>query len=246
MRIALMADIHANREAFEACLVHARRHGAERYVFLGDHVGYNADPAWTLATIMDLVGKGAMALHGNHDRAIAEPSERMNADAVAAIAWTRGQLGDGARRFLEDLPMQIEDEDRLYVHAEVPVGTRWRYVLGAGDAERCLKATTAKYAFCGHVHLPALYGVAPLGRTATFRPMDGVAVGLTARRRWFAVLGSVGQPRDGNPAAAYSMLDTARRELTCHRVPYDIAATADKIRRAGLPEALARRLAQGR
>lgn len=246
MRIALMADIHANREAFQACLAHAGRHGAKRHVFLGDHVGYNADPAWTVATIMDLVSRGAVALRGNHDRAIAEPSERMNRDAAVAIAWTRGQLGDAACRFLEDLPLQIEDEDRLYVHAEVPAGLRWGYVLGATDAERCLKATTAKYAFCGHVHLPALYGVAPLGRTATFRPMDGVAVELTARRRWFAVLGSVGQPRDGNPAAAYSMLDTERRELTCHRVPYDIDATANKIRRAGLPESLARRLAQGR
>lgn len=86
MRIALMADIHANREAFQACLTHAGRHGAERHVFLGDHVGYNADPAWTLATIMDLVGKGAVALQGNHDRAIAEPSERMNPDATVAIA----------------------------------------------------------------------------------------------------------------------------------------------------------------
>ncbi len=86
MRIALMADIHANREAFEACLSHARRRGDERHVFLGDHIGYNADPAWTLATIMDLVGKGAMALRGNHDRGIAEPSERMNPDAAVAIA----------------------------------------------------------------------------------------------------------------------------------------------------------------
>ena len=245
MRIALMADIHANREAFTACLAHARQQGADRHVFLGDLVGYNADPAWTVATVMDLVAKGAVALRGNHDRAVAEPSERMTPDATAAIAWTRGQLGDSARRFLEDLPLQIEDEDRLYVHAEVPAGLRWRYVLDADDAERCLKATSAKYAFCGHVHLPALYGVAPLGRTARFKPVDGVAVELTARRRWFAVLGSVGQPRDGNPAAAYSMFDTRRRALTCHRVPYDIESTADKIRRAGLPEALAQRLARG-
>lgn len=245
MRIALMADIHANREAFTACLAHARQQGADRHVFLGDLVGYNADPAWTVATVMDLVAKGAVALRGNHDRAVAEPSERMTPDATAAIAWTRGQLGDSARRFLEELPLQIEDEDRLYVHAEVPAGLRWRYVLDADDAERCLKATSAKYAFCGHVHLPALYGVAPLGRTARFKPVDGVAVELTARRRWFAVLGSVGQPRDGNPAAAYALYDTRTASLTTQRVPYDITAAAEKIRAAGLPTLLADRLFRG-
>ena len=116
--LAVFADIHANRQAFSACLDYARAHGAQRFVCLGDFVGYGADPEWTLETVMDLVNGGAVAVRGNHDNAVSSPSETMNAEAQAAIEWTRGRLNAAQRRFLAELPMTLQEDDRLYVHSE--------------------------------------------------------------------------------------------------------------------------------
>ena len=100
MLIAIFADIHANRQAFSACLAQARDHGAERIVLLGDYVGYGADPDWTVTTVMDLVDKGAVAVLGNHDSAIGNPREQLNVEAKMVIEWTRGELGRSQRQFL--------------------------------------------------------------------------------------------------------------------------------------------------
>jgi predicted phosphodiesterase len=115
--LAFFADIHANRQAFSACLDFARAHGAERFICLGDYVGYGADPEWTVETVMDLVENGALAVRGNHDTAIGVASETMNAAAQAAIEWTRGRLGAAQRRFLAELPLMQQEDDRLYVHS---------------------------------------------------------------------------------------------------------------------------------
>jgi diadenosine tetraphosphatase ApaH/serine/threonine PP2A family protein phosphatase len=249
MLIALMADLHANREAFAACLDHAEREGTERLVFLGDVVGYGADPEWVTETVMGLVSRrGAVALLGNHDEAAARPgrSGGMNAAAEAAAAWTRGRLSSEAAGFLASLPLEVWEEDRLYVHADASDPGRWRYVFEAEDARRSLEATDAQATFCGHTHVPRLFGITAAAKLASFTPVPGVPVPLLRPRQWLAVLGAVGQPRDGDPAACYGMLDTARGELTWVRVPYDVAAAAGKIRAAGLPESLALRLHRGR
>ena len=245
MRIALMADIHANREAFEACLAHADAREIDRLVLLGDYVGYGADPVWVVDRVMALVADGATAILGNHDHAVADDRENMNPNATLAMAWTRGQLGPAARSFLATLPTSVEDEDRLYVHADGQPPKRWLYVTDADDAARCLGANHAPVTFCGHVHVPAIFGVTATGKITNFRPVAGIPVPLLRQRRWLGVLGSVGQPRDGIAAASYAILDTQRAEITYHRVPYDIAGAAAKIRDAGLPEALAARLASG-
>ena len=248
MLIALMADLHANREAFMACLDHAEWEGAERLVFLGDVVGYGADPEWVTETVMGLVAnRGAVALMGNHDEAaVGRGRGGMNAAAEAAVAWTRSRLSAEAAGFLASLPLETWDEDRLYVHADASDPGRWRYVLEAEDARRSLEATEAQATFCGHTHVPRLFGITAADKLTSFRPVAGVSVPLLRPRQWLAVLGAVGQPRDGNPAACYGMLDTARSELTWVRVLYDVAAAAEKIRAAGLPEALALRLYGGR
>ena len=132
MLLAIFADIHANRQAFSACLDFARAHGAQRFICLGDYVGYGADPEWTVETVMGLVNGGAMAVRGNHDNAISTPSETMNAEAQAAIEWTRGRLSAAQRRFLAELPMTLQEDDRLYVHSEASNPPRWRYVQGTG------------------------------------------------------------------------------------------------------------------
>jgi diadenosine tetraphosphatase ApaH/serine/threonine PP2A family protein phosphatase len=245
MRIALFADIHGNRHAFAACLERARELGAERIVLLGDYVGYGADPVWVLSAVMELVARGALAVRGNHDSAVANRRESMNDAAQIAIEWTRGELGPAELRFLQELPFTHEEDDRLYVHAEASRPEAWRYVLDESDAALSLGATAATITLCGHVHQPMLYRLTPAGQLASFLPQTGRAIPLQPDRRWLAVLGSVGQPRDGNPAASFAIFDTDRRELTYWRADYDVEAAADAIRSKGLPSWLADRLLIG-
>ena len=245
MRLAIFADIHANRQAFAACLDFARAHGAQRIVCLGDYVGYGADPEWTVETVMNLVENGALAVRGNHDSAIGTPSETMNAEAQAAIEWTRGRLSATQRRFLAELPLTLQDEDRFYVHSEASSPAKWRYVQSIADAGRSLLATEAHVTFCGHIHRPALYSISVTGKMTRFVPTSGITMQLLQGRRWLSVLGSVGQPRDGDPAASFAMFDTSSREITYCRVPYDVEAAAKRIRENGLPHWLADRLAVG-
>jgi diadenosine tetraphosphatase ApaH/serine/threonine PP2A family protein phosphatase len=244
--LAIFADIHANRQALTACLEAARARGAERVILLGDYVGYGADPEWTVETIMRLVADGALAVRGNHDHAIGIPSESMNAEAQAAIEWTRGRLSPSERRFLAELPLTREEDDRLYVHSEASQPQRWRYVRSTAEAGLSLMATRAHVTFCGHIHQPALYSMSVTGKMTNFIPTSGFAVPLESGRRWLAVLGSVGQPRDGDPAAAFGMLDTGAYEITYCRVPYDVEAAAQRIYDNGLPSWLADRLFIGR
>ena len=246
MLLAVFADIHANRQAFSACLDFARAHGAQRFICLGDYVGYGADPEWTVETVMGLVNDGAMAVRGNHDNAISTPSETMNAEAQAAIEWTRGRLNAAQRRFLAELPMTLQEDDRLYVHSEASNPADGAMSQSTADAARSIAATDADVTFCGHIHLPSLYSMSATAKMTSFVPTSGVPVQLLGGRRWLAVLGSVGQPRDRNPAASFAMLDTETREITYCRVPYDVEAAAQRIRDNGLPLWLADRLMVGR
>jgi len=244
--LALFADIHANRQAFAACLEAARNRGAERLVLLGDFVGYGGDPEWVVDTVMGLVEASAIAIRGNHDQAIGTPSETMNAVAQTAIEWTRGRLNAGQRRFLAELPLSVEDEDRLYVHSEASNPQRWRYVQSTLDAARSMMLTPAQITFCGHIHQPALYSLSASARMTALVPTAGIPVQLLNDRQWLAVAGSVGQPRDHNPAACFLTFDTQSREVTYLRVAYDVEAAATRIRGNGLPGFLADRLSQGR
>ena len=246
MLIAILTDIHGNREALEACLARLAPRNVGRYVFLGDLVGYGADPGFVVDTVKDFVARGAIALIGNHDSAAIGNPERMNDDAMAAIEWTRRQLGPEQREFLENLPLTAEDGDRLYVHASAAEPARWAYVIDERSAAHSLMATDAAVTFCGHVHVPALYHISATGKIAHFDPAADIALPLTQQRRWLAVIGAVGQPRDRNPAACYALYDDVTRELTYVRAPYDVETAARKINAAGLPLFLSARLAWGR
>jgi diadenosine tetraphosphatase ApaH/serine/threonine PP2A family protein phosphatase len=245
MRIALMTDIHGNREALAACFEHSEQNNIDRYVFLGDFVGYGADPGWVIDTVTTLVGRGAMAILGNHDAAVLTNSAGMSEVAAQAIAWTRRQLDDRQRNFIAGLPLLVEEKDRLYVHGSADEPDQWNYVIEIDDAARSLIATQAHATFCGHTHVPALFHMSPTGKFASFEPVEDVEIPLTAQRRWLAVIGSVGQPRDHNPAACYAVLDDERSALTYVRVPYDVESAARKIMQAGLPAMLAARLFEG-
>jgi len=245
MLIALFADIHGNREALIACLADAERAGAERYVFLGDLVGYGADPVWVVDRVADMVEAGAVAVLGNHDAAALSPRESMNAVAAAAIAWTRTRLNAAQRAFLAQLRLTVDDGDRLYVHASASAPDTWIYVMSAREAFQSFRATPHRLTFCGHTHFPALFNESVRTLPQHHVPVDGSPIPLLGQRRWLAVLGAVGQPRDKNPAACYGLFDAESSRLTYLRVPYDVELAARKIRKAGLPEFLAARLTMG-
>lgn len=245
MRIALFADIHANREAFAACLDDAELAGVDAFVFLGDLVGYGPDPVWVVERVAALVDDGALAVAGNHDVAAVETSAGLSAVARAAIDWTREQLSPTHRRFLKSLPLDFNADDRLYVHASACVPQDWMYVLGEREAFQCFRATAQRLIFCGHTHIPAVFNETPASLPQMHVPAAGRPMPLLAQRRWLVVLGAVGQPRDHNPAACYGILDTATNRLSFMRVPYDVDVTARKVMAAGLPHALAHRLVTG-
>jgi diadenosine tetraphosphatase ApaH/serine/threonine PP2A family protein phosphatase len=246
VKLALVTDLHANREAVETVLAHAAAQGAERYAFLGDFVGYGADPGWVVDTVREFVAAGAVAVMGNHDSAVVRgPTPTMTAPARKVVGWTREQLDESQLAFLGKLPMAVTDGDRLYVHANAFAPSEWVYVTGRIEAIRSLHATDCRFTFCGHVHEPHLYHLTSTGKAGDFVPVAGAEIALSPLRQWLVIPGSAGQPRDGNPAACYAMFETDAALLTFHRVPYDHETAGAKIRAAGLPQSLAERLADG-
>ena len=246
MRLALLADVHSNLEALQACLEHARVAGADRYAFLGDLVGYNADPVAVIDLVRSHADAGAVVVMGNHDAAVVdEPSEFMGVGVAEAIRWTRRQLDEDRLAFLAHLPLTARDGDCFFVHASADAPERWTYIHDGWRAAFSMEAAQATYVFCGHVHEPMLYFVGADQRPQPFQPVPGVPIPVAGHRHWLTIVGSCGQPRDGNPAACYAMLDTGQPSLTYWRVPYDAETAAYKVRAAGLPGEFARRLERG-
>ena len=245
MLTALISDIHGNREALTATLRHIREAGADGIVVLGDIVGYGADPVFCLDAVRELAAAGAPVLKGNHDEAAAGGDNDMNGLAQEAIVWTRAQLDAEAKAWLAGLPLSHEEPGRLFVHANGWSPAGWGYVRDAQEAERSMRRTAQRLTFCGHTHRPALFHMSARRPASLFVPVPHVAIPLVETRQWLAVVPAVGQPRDGNPAAGYALFDEARSELTYVRVPYDCERAAQRIRAAGLPDALAARLLKG-
>lgn len=245
MILALLSDLHANLDAVRACLAHAQDRRAERFAFLGDLVGYGPEPGAVVDLVAEYAGRGAVVLQGNHDAAIEGGGRGLNDVAYEAVEWTRGALSQTQREFLARLPLIVKNNDLCFVHSSADRPERWIYVQTNGAARESIEAAGTTYTFAGHVHEQVLYFHTPTGKTAPFRPTSGSAVPVPSHRRWHAIVGSVGQPRDGNPAAAYALFDSVKEEMTFFRVPYDHLRTAAKIRAAGLPEALALRIERG-
>jgi len=250
MRLALLSDIHANVQALDACLAHAQAQGADQLAFLGDLVGYGGDPRAVMRRIMDLASKGALVLKGNHDQMAVQPRSEQKTMGDSTAQWTHDQLDDEQLAFLDGLPLTLQRERMLLVHATADDPAAWRYVYDTPMAELSLKAASAfegvRYVIGGHVHRQSLYYRGADGQLMAFAPTSGVAVPVSPHRHWLATIGSVGQPRDGSTRAMYALLDTGRAQLTFHRVEYDHQAAAAAIRRAGLPEFFADRLELGR
>ncbi len=246
MRIAVLADIHANREALDAVREAVAAEAPDEIVIAGDIVGYGPDPAYAVEIAADYAARGAHVVLGNHDQAAIEERSGMTANARDAIRWTRDQLSAEHRSFLAGLPMTVAAEDRLYVHASADEPDHWHYVLDAQAAAPSFDASAAWLIVCGHTHIPAIFYARAGHPPVAFRPLDNQPAPLMATRRHLVVAGSVGQPRDGNPASCFALIDLGQRSVTMRRVPYDVETTARKVLSAGLPPQLATRLASGR
>ncbi|HET7525420.1 MAG TPA: metallophosphoesterase family protein [Burkholderiaceae bacterium] len=246
MKTALITDLHANREAVEAVVTHARNQGVQQWAFLGDFVGYGADPAWVIDLVREHATQGAVVIQGNHDLAtVLGANPMMRIEARTVIDWTRAQLDETQLEFLRMLPLSQRRDGCLFVHANAYAPDQWEYLLNANMALRSMLATECRYTFCGHLHEQRLFHAGDTGRAGEYVPRPGAPIMLRDDRRWLVIPGSTGQPRDGNPAAAYAVFDHAETSITYHRVPYDHALAADKIRGAGLPLRLAARLQTG-
>ena len=250
MKLALLSDIHANLQALEACLAHAQGQGAQQVALLGDFVGYGADPAAVMQRVMALAAQGALVIRGNHDDMALQPPVEIKTIGDSTAQWTHEQLTVEQKDFLAALPLTLRQDAVLLVHASAEAPERWRYVYDSRAAAMSLDAVRdtpeVRHVFGGHVHMQTLYYQGSAGSLMKFEPTAGVAVPVPRHRHWLATVGSVGQPRDGNPRAMYALFDSERAQLTFHRVDYDHHAAAAAIRRAGLPEYFASRLEQGR
>jgi len=254
MRLAILSDIHANLPALEAVLADVERAGVNERWCLGDIVGYGAQPDECAALVAD---RCALCLVGNHDLAVLGELDisSFSPAAAAAVRWTQGIAKDSTLDFLRGLEPANENHDVALYHAS-PRDPVWEYVLWPDQAAECIAVQGARISFIGHSHV-ALFFVMGGDR----RPSRGTSIEVedTARGAqagagtrldlsdgsWLINPGSVGQPRDGDPRAAWLELDTDPWEATYHRVDYEIDRAAAAIDQTDLPEHLARRLYVG-
>jgi diadenosine tetraphosphatase ApaH/serine/threonine PP2A family protein phosphatase len=169
----------------------------------------------------------------------------MKDSAQDAIDWTLGVLSESGKAFLAALPLCVREGDICLVHASAADPGKWEYVEDKSAAHRSIGAAGAAYTFSGHLHEQVLYSLSGVGKIIDFRPLPGSPVPVASHRSWLALVGAVGQQRDGNPAASYALFDRGHQAITFFRVPYDTEAAARKVRAAGLPESLAVQVEQG-
>jgi diadenosine tetraphosphatase ApaH/serine/threonine PP2A family protein phosphatase len=247
LRAAVLSDIHSNRQALEAVLAAVDEAGVEEIWCLGDMVGYGADPNACTAIVRERCGT---VLVGNHDLALlgALDISTFSEAAAAAVEWTRGEASEETLDFLASLAPTASHGGVGLAHAS-PRDPVWEYVLSTDQAEAGLDAQEERVGLIGHSHIALFFVRADnggrSGSTQGAQATDGAEIEV-AKGEWLLNPGSVGQPRDGDPRAAWLELDTEQWLARYHRVPYDIEAAASAIRAAGLPDVLAERLELGR
>jgi diadenosine tetraphosphatase ApaH/serine/threonine PP2A family protein phosphatase len=245
LRAAVITDIHSNLPALEALLGEIGKAGVDEVWCLGDVVGYGADPD----ACADLVRERCdLCLAGNHDLAVLGGLDisKFSEAAAEAVEWTRANVADRTLEFLRELePAGLREGVGLF-HAS-PRDPVWEYVLSIEQADDCMDVQPERIALIGHSHV-SLYFTRPdheeRGDTHGAQMGDGARLDL-GRGTWLVNPGSAGQPRDGDPRAAWLELDTEEQAARFHRVDYEIGRAASAISAAGLPERLAERLQTG-
>jgi predicted phosphodiesterase len=246
VRYLVISDIHANLDALEAVLAHADGKW-DRLLVLGDLVGYGAEPEAVVDRVRGLHPEAV--IRGNHDKAACGIDDGSQFNTVARIAalWTGEQLSEDSLRYLRELPMGPVEIDAL---TEICHGTPFdedHYIFDGSDAVMAFEATDRPVCLYGHTHLPAIFRkVDDHYEGAPPDPDREVVLPLQRGARYLVNVGSVGQPRDGDPRAGYGLLDSDARELRLYRIPYPVEEAQRKIMAAGLPASLANRLALGR
>jgi diadenosine tetraphosphatase ApaH/serine/threonine PP2A family protein phosphatase len=238
-RYAIISDVHSNFEALEAVAADLTRYAVDRLVCCGDVVGYGAEPLLCIERARDLLVQYGESAHvlGNHDHAtVSGEVENFSTNAAIAALWTRDRLSSTERRWLSEAPLIWSENNLLFTHGSPTHPEKWRYLWDPQQIEREFSSFSEQVCFVGHTHEPFIC-VARAGRFAS-----DTAFRIPAGKRCIVNVGSVGQPRDGDPRAAYCIYDDVDQLLSIHRVQYDIHTAARKIIRAGLPEALAERL----
>jgi diadenosine tetraphosphatase ApaH/serine/threonine PP2A family protein phosphatase len=240
VRYAVLSDIHANLEALRAVLEDAADR-TDGVVCLGDLVGYGPDPE---PCVELLAGRAAALVAGNHEHAVGGLLDLrwFNRYARAAAEWTRERLDADHHAYLAGLPLTRAVEDATLVHASPAQPDAWDYLVTAADGFAVFEAFATRVCFVGHSHQPAVWSLGSSGPEHADAPGE---VTFEAGRRYIVNVGSVGQPRDRDPRAAYAVWDAERGRVSIRRVPYDHAVTRGKIVRAGLPRFLADRLVSG-
>jgi predicted phosphodiesterase len=242
VRVAVISDIHGNLHALQAVLASVREDSPDVVWCLGDLVGYGPRPNECCALVAE---RADVCLIGNHDLGVLGrlDLQDFSLDAAAAARWTDSVLEDEHRAYLESLESQSSQGDVGLYHASArdPV---WEYVLTPLSALGSFAASEARILLVGHSHVALAFGLAD-NRLETRICPGGTQLDLSDDGRWILNPGSVGQPRDGDPRAAYFLLDLDEGRADYRRVEYPVERTQDEIRERGLPEALAERLAHG-
>ena len=240
-QFAILGDIHANIDALEAVLKDCRSMGVTDFLCVGDVVGYNACPHDCLSIIRDL---GCPVVMGNHDHYVSSRQNLadFNPHAAAVVEWTRKQLTVEDIYWLRDLPFTQTAMGITLVHSTMDRPDDFGYVFDHLQAEANFARQVTPICFHGHTHCPMIYEKQMAG---VYR-IEAQDFKLPVGRKYFINVGSVGQPRDGDPRASYVLFDMAARQIRFRRLEYDVAAAQARIRDAGLPDRCAERLEQGR
>ncbi len=243
MKYGILGDIHSNLSALRAVLGRMDEAGVDTLISVGDVVGYGAAPSECIALLRE---RGAVVVKGNHDAAcVNELDERsFNPYARAAVAWTRTMLSEPEKRWLKALPLVATLEHCQVAHGTLHRPELFDYILSLSDADPSLDEMTRPVCFVGHSHIPLTVMRFADDPERTAYTCD-TEVDLTETVKALINVGSVGQPRDENPLTAYVLFDSACRQSSLLRIPYDVEAEVARIAAAGLPRVLGERLRIG-
>ena len=239
-KYAIMGDIHGNLEALETVVKDAKEQGVNSFVCVGDVVGYNANPAECLELIKELK---CVTVRGNHDHYCShdECLDDFHPLAANVVDWTRHQLTPDQIEWLRLLKMVCIVDGFTIVHSTLDMPEKWGYVFDTLEANANFTYQSTSVCFHGHTHVPIVYERQDVVRKESLTKLK-IALG----KKYFINVGSVGQPRDGDPRSAYAIYDVKSKLVELRRLPYDISKTQEKIRKVHLPERLAKRLEAGK
>jgi diadenosine tetraphosphatase ApaH/serine/threonine PP2A family protein phosphatase len=242
MKVALLSDIHGNLEAFQAVSESLAALRADEIIFLGDIVGYGANPNECITMLRNLT---ECCIAGNHDFAAVNKTDvkYFNTHAREAVAWTKKVLTEENTRFLSSLPLFGARHGFVYVHSTPMHPQLWDYIFLLSEASVSFNSFKEPLCFVGHSHYPTIFIQEESGALSE---AESAAINLRDDCRYIINIGSVGQPRDGSPLASFGLYDTETKKYRLVRVEYDVATAQQKILDAGLPPFLAARLALGR